>query len=79
MANRTNPTTRSYGYTIKPTRPKRSAEPVGITESGGSRYESGRNIPPPVQLLLVIALATPAKSAKVAEDLRAGCSEKAVS
>lgn len=52
---------------------------LGITQSGGSRYESGRDIPPPVQLLLNIALATPAKSAKVVESLRAGCSEKAVS
>ena len=27
---------------------------VGVTQSGGSRYESGRNIPRPVQLLLQI-------------------------
>lgn len=52
---------------------------LGITQSGGSRYESGRDIPTPVQLLLNIALATRAKSAEVVEDLRAGCSEKAVS
>lgn len=25
---------------------------VGVTQSGGSRYESGRNIPRPVQVLL---------------------------
>jgi len=25
---------------------------VGVTQSGGSRYESGRNIPRPVQILL---------------------------
>ena len=27
---------------------------VGVTQSGGSRYESGRNIPRPVQLLLTL-------------------------
>jgi len=26
--------------------------PFGVTQSGGSRYESGRNIPRPVQILL---------------------------
>ena len=25
---------------------------IGVTQSGGSRYESGRNIPRPVQALL---------------------------
>ena len=25
---------------------------IGVTQSGGSRYESGRNIPRPVQILL---------------------------
>lgn len=52
---------------------------IGVTQSGGSRYESGRDIPPPVQLLLNIALATPAKSAKVVEGLRTRCSDKAAS
>jgi DNA-binding transcriptional regulator YiaG len=27
---------------------------VGVTQSGGSRYESGRAVPKPVQLLLVL-------------------------
>ena len=26
--------------------------PIGVTQSGGSRYESGRNIPRPTQLVL---------------------------
>jgi DNA-binding transcriptional regulator YiaG len=26
--------------------------PLGVTQSGGSRYESGRGLPPPVALLL---------------------------
>ena len=27
---------------------------LGITQSGGSRYEAGRNVPKPVQLLLAL-------------------------
>jgi len=27
---------------------------LGVTQSGGSRYESGRNIPTPVRLLLAL-------------------------
>lgn len=42
----------------------------GITQSGGSRYESGREVPEPVQILLNIALERPASSAKVVELLR---------
>lgn len=38
--------------------------PVGITQSGGSRYESGRNIPVPVRLLLLLKYGTPAQKAK---------------
>ena len=40
---------------------------VGVTQSGGSRYESGRNIPKPVQLLLQLAYGTP----KQADDMMA--------
>lgn len=29
--------------------------PIGVTQSGGSRYETGRNIPKPVRLLIGIA------------------------
>ena len=32
--------------------------PVGVTQSGGSRYESGRSIPKPVQLVLHLAYGT---------------------
>lgn len=34
----------------------------GITQSGGSRYESGRDVPEPVQILLNVALAKPNRS-----------------
>lgn len=32
--------------------------PVGVTQSGGSRYESGRSIPRPVQVLLHMTYGT---------------------
>lgn len=44
--------------------------PLGVTQSGGSRYESGRNIPRPVQLLLAIAYGTEKQSAAAVEALR---------
>lgn len=31
---------------------------INVTQSGGSRYESGRNIPKPVQLLLHLTYGT---------------------
>ena len=37
---------------------------VGLGQSAGSRYESGRNIPRPVQMLLRIAYGTAAQSAR---------------
>ena len=37
---------------------------VGIGQSAGSRYESGRNIPRPVQMLLRIAYGTAAQSTR---------------
>ena len=43
---------------------------VGIGQSAGSRYESGRNIPRPVQMLLRIAYGTKAQAAKQVEALR---------
>ena len=44
--------------------------PIGVTQSGGSRYESGRNIPKPVQRLLEIAYGTEKQSAAAVEALR---------
>lgn len=41
----------------------------GVTQSGGSRYESGRDIPPPVQILLNIALLPRAKSSMLVDRL----------
>ena len=43
---------------------------VGVTQSGGSRYESSRKIPKPVQRLLVIAYGTEKQSAAAVEALR---------
>ena len=43
---------------------------VGVTQSGGSRYESSRKIPKPVQRLLVIAYGTEKQSAAAGEALR---------
>lgn len=44
---------------------------VGITQSGGSRYESGRTPPKPVQMLLTIAYAPEKQAAKLATEMRA--------
>ncbi|MBI1905392.1 MAG: helix-turn-helix transcriptional regulator [Rhodocyclales bacterium] len=41
-----------------------------ITQSGGSRYESGHKMPAPVQLLLNITFGTEAKSAACVNALR---------
>lgn len=43
---------------------------VGIGQSAGSRYESGRNIPRPVQMLLRIAYGAKAQAARQLEVLR---------
>ena len=43
---------------------------VGVTQSGGSRYESGRNVPKPVQILLHITYGTPKESEKLVGWLR---------
>ena len=43
---------------------------VGVTQSGGSRYESERNIPRPVQLLLHIAYAPADRADRLVDHLR---------
>jgi hypothetical protein len=43
---------------------------VGLGQSAGSRYESGRNIPRPVQMLLRIAYGTQEQATKQIEALR---------
>ena len=43
---------------------------VGVTQSGASRYEKGRNIPKPVMILLNIAFGTPKISTALVEYLR---------
>ncbi len=48
---------------------------VGLGQSAGSRYESGRNIPRPVQMLLRIAYGTAAQSAR---QIRALLGEESV-
>ena len=52
---------------------------VGIGQSAGSRYESGRNIPRPVQMLLRIAYGTKAQAAKQVEALRPSADQEAAS
>lgn len=44
--------------------------PLGITQSGASRYESGRSIPRPVQVLYVIAYGTEKQAEAAIEKLR---------
>lgn len=44
--------------------------PLGVTQSGGSRYESGRAIPRSVQMLLRIAYGTKAQSQQQTAALR---------
>lgn len=46
-------------------------ERVGVTQSGGSRYETGRDIPRPVQILLTITYGTPSQVQAMTEALRA--------
>ena len=41
---------------------------IGVTQSGGSRYESGRNIPRPVQALLRLVHIEQIDIAKVRKD-----------
>jgi transcriptional regulator with XRE-family HTH domain len=43
---------------------------VGVTQSGGSRYENDRKIPKPVQSLMMIAFGTEAQSAGTVRALR---------
>lgn len=50
---------------------------VGLGQSAGSRYESGRNIPRPVQMLLRIAYGTKTQTTKQVEALRPGAAREA--
>lgn len=43
---------------------------LGVTQSGGSRYETGRNMPHPVQLLLHVAYAPEAQAEAMLAFLR---------
>ena len=43
---------------------------VGVTQSGASRYEKGRDIPKPVIILLNIAFATPKVSTALVDYQR---------
>lgn len=44
--------------------------PIGVTQSGGSRYEAGRNIPTPVRLLLHLTYASEKQAAAMLAFLR---------
>lgn len=50
--------------------------PLGVTQSGGSRYESGRAIPAPVLKLMEIAYGTEKQSEKAIQKLRASAQPK---
>ena len=52
---------------------------VGIGQSAGSRYESGRNIPRPVQMLLRIAYGAKAQADKQLEALRPSADQEVAS
>lgn len=43
---------------------------IGVTQSGGSRYESGRSIPAPTKTLLTITYGTNKESEKLVKKLR---------
>ncbi|WP_370701734.1 hypothetical protein [Thauera linaloolentis] len=43
---------------------------MDVTQSGGSRYESGRDIPKPVQMLLYLAYGTEARAQLLLDWLR---------
>lgn len=43
---------------------------IGVTQSGGSRYESGRTIPKPVRSLLTIAYGSEKEAAALLAKLR---------
>lgn len=45
---------------------------VGVTQSGGSRYESGRTIPKPVKMLLTIAYGTTSERSKALYSITKG-------
>ena len=42
----------------------------GVTQSGGSRYESGRDLPAPVRLLLHVAYAPEKQATALVDYLR---------
>ena len=44
---------------------------LGVTQSGGSRYESGRNIPRPVKILMAVSYGTEKQRQRVIESLTA--------
>lgn len=44
--------------------------PIGVTQSGGSRYENGRSLPKPIRLLLAIAHGSEADSKKAVALIR---------
>ena len=46
-------------------------QPVGVTQSGGCRYESGRDIPVPVQLVLHLTYGTAVEAERLLSWLRA--------
>lgn len=41
-----------------------------VTQSGGSRYESGRKMPPAVQALFTVAYGSPEDAARIVNQVR---------
>ncbi len=44
--------------------------PIGVTQSAGSRYESGRPLPIPIALLLDLVYGPPKRAEKLLDKLR---------
>ena len=42
---------------------------IGVTQSGGSRYENGRKMPKPVQTLVLLAYGTATERKRVLKSL----------
>lgn len=43
---------------------------IGVTQSGGSRYESGRNVPAPTQIVIDLAYGAPKEALEKLAALR---------
>lgn len=51
---------------------------ISVTQSGGSRFESGRNIPKTIQMLLHLTYAPEIRAQRLVKHLRGWAASKAV-